>query len=471
MLAQIISLLTIPIITRIYPPIEYGIFSTCFAFIFILIPISGWVYNRAIILPDDELTAKTLFFLTLLCVVTSSILIGALIFLVSILDLGSRFVFFSQFQSYLWYLPIWLLLEGLMLSTIFLSLRHEKFKNIAVGRVTQAILDRSIVIGLGYLIHPGVIGLIAGRIIGVFSTTIYLLRNTVFAKNDSLFRHLSFKKMIKQASFYKKFPLYSGPGIFLTSFSLQMPILFFGAVFSPQIVGFYAICSRVFNLPMNVIAGSVGRVFYQKAARLHDNIGKLKNDSIRLLEYMIYILTPLLITLAFYGQDLFRLVFGSEWIIAGQYAQILSLSLWGMFLYRPFSILFDVFQKQQQMFFLDIASLVFRILGIGLGAYFWKSAYSALWGLSIATISLRLFSLYCAFNLIEVDAKHLTMIFLKKALELTPFAMFVIVINMTLDGQLVSSLLGLVAGLFIQAGIILFCRPEIKKDLISIFGR
>ena len=59
-IVQIIALLSQPIITRIYTPHDYGIFSTIQAVIILLAYLSSFCYDRAIVVAENDNDALNL---------------------------------------------------------------------------------------------------------------------------------------------------------------------------------------------------------------------------------------------------------------------------------------------------------------------------------------------------------------------------------------------------------------------------
>jgi len=59
--SQIISFIAVPLITRIYSPVEYGIFSVALAIIGVLVPLSALKYSSAIVLPGEQREAANVF--------------------------------------------------------------------------------------------------------------------------------------------------------------------------------------------------------------------------------------------------------------------------------------------------------------------------------------------------------------------------------------------------------------------------
>lgn len=63
--AQVVKMLTSPLITRIYGPDAFGVMGVFVSIIQILIPIAALTYPTAIVLPKSDLIAKELIRLSL----------------------------------------------------------------------------------------------------------------------------------------------------------------------------------------------------------------------------------------------------------------------------------------------------------------------------------------------------------------------------------------------------------------------
>ena len=146
--------------------------------------------------------------------------------------------------------------------------------------------------------------------------------------------------------------------ILLNTMSVQVPVWILTCFFSPAIVGFYAIGKRVLSMPSLLVSNAVAQVFLQRAAAVkgssHDMHKVVENVFKRLISLGMF---PFLF-LAFYGSNVFTVVFGSRWAEAGVYIQILSIPIFLSFVIAPISTLFSVFEKQR-------SSLVFNIVFFG----------------------------------------------------------------------------------------------------------
>src|SRR5699024_2967087 len=139
------------------------------------------------------------------------------------------------------------------------------------------------------------------------------------------------KNIKRLAREYYDFPLYRAPETFLNAISNSLPILMLAAFFGPASAGFYSIGRTVLSMPSRLIGKSVGDVFYPiiaTAANNNENITKLIIKATLALGFVGILPYGLIIA---FGPYIFSLVFGSEWIIAGEYARWIA--LWSFFVF------------------------------------------------------------------------------------------------------------------------------------------
>ncbi|MEM7514150.1 MAG: oligosaccharide flippase family protein, partial [Bacteroidota bacterium] len=225
-LAQVITLFSLPILTRLYQPEEFGILAVFLAALAVMTVAINGGYDMALMLPEKDEEARRIL---LLCIQVA--LIGSLVW-------G---IFSSIFSKYFltlldtermapWHhmLAGSLLLEGLSQPLrIYLS-RLQKYKVIALSKILRSSLQAVVSIGLGikgYLFE----GLLLGFLIGQFSGLIplalsYLRRDRVTSKSIATISSLARK--------YKDFPQFALIANWLNNASRYLPFFFIPILFS-----------------------------------------------------------------------------------------------------------------------------------------------------------------------------------------------------------------------------------------------
>jgi len=366
-IAQAIVVALMPIITRLYPPQTFGIFSIFVSATLVTMAVSHLRYNVAILLPSDEEDADAL---ALLGIIVVFVMSSLLLFTIIICGPKISEALNMQEFTYIFFLvPLATLFGGIGLILNSWYLRAKEFKRLAISKVSGATGDRITTLALGFQGLIGPEGLVLGRLTGnVFTIGAMLLRQET--------RHIfsicslsSLKRLKKVAIRYKKFPKYVWSGLF-NQLSFQAPVIILGYFFTPTVVGLFALSRRVLAEPMQLIGESLSRSFFQKASETH-NMGKDSAQlSERLLHYLIlFVLFPMAL-LGLTSVEVFSVVFGEKWQEAGVYTALLVPTFTAIFLCRPISVFFDLLEKQKEAFIFNVLLFLVNAAILSVGGVF-----------------------------------------------------------------------------------------------------
>ncbi len=355
-IAQTISLISIPILTRLFTPDEFGVFAVYFGISSLLASISGGRYELAIMLPKKDLNSYQILIISFWLVILTSIL--SLIFLFIFFKPIATLLEIQSYKYFIFLIPITVFLLGTYnILSQWLS-RFKKFKDIAISNVSKNSTAVSSKIAAG-LISLNVFGLVIGEIIGqFFSILVLFLRNK---KNASLKKYKINKQILKQEmKENRNFPFFSMPMAFLNSISVNILIYILTIIFNTTIVGLYTQANKVINYPLNFITSSFASVFYQKITKTG------RKSKLYLYSYLFSFFTALVILLpvVFWGEELFSFVLGEKWAFSGNIAKlIIPIAVFG-FATRNVSSVFSLLKKQEitliwQIIFLTFALLIF----------------------------------------------------------------------------------------------------------------
>ncbi|GAP23074.1 lipopolysaccharide biosynthesis protein [Leptolinea tardivitalis] len=363
-LAQLINVIAIPIITRLYTPEQTGSLAIFISITGVLTIVSSLRYELAIILPDTFEEASNILVLCFLLVIFTTFLVWILT--ISVGNTFLKLLNASNLFTYLWVLPLLNFFTGIFQVISYWNTRFHKFGDVSIGRVTYSGITSSFQVGLG-LINPPTIGiLIHGVIWGNIASTLVLFTKTFWTDLQKILSAIDIELMKSLIYRYRKFPLYStGSGI-LNYFSWQLPTLMLAAYFSPSVSGLYDLGNKILRMPMNLIGVTISQAFLPRAAEAQKegHLSKLVENS---LDYLVlFTLFPLLV-LTITGSDLFFLLFGKEWAEAGVYTQILSIWMFFWFISSPISNIFLVLQKQEFSLKLDIVIFISRFISLLIG--------------------------------------------------------------------------------------------------------
>lgn len=360
--AQILGIVFIPIITRLYSPNDFGIFQLIISISGIIAGISCLAYNFSIMLPKEDEESANLFVLCIMLIISTSIISGFILFFFP--GWISDFLKVPLNSNYLIFLPIIIFLTGLSAPLNFWLSRRIRYGTIAASRMGNAITTKIIQI-IGGILGPSPLGLIFGLIGGNTIANIIMIRPM---KNESIiFKKVSFNEIKKLAIRYKKFPIFTTWSSMINNVSIQVPVFMLAFFFSPVTVGYYSLANTVLNVPMSLIGEATGQVFYQKAAEEKNRIGTAKYIVKEVYRRLISIGIFPMITLLIISKELFLFVFGQNWITSGIYAEILIPWIFFVFISSPLSSLFSLHEKQHIGLSFNIILLISRFAALYIG--------------------------------------------------------------------------------------------------------
>lgn len=353
--AKLIALLTAPVITRIYAPADYGIFSTLAAITAIAGSLATLRYAITIPLAKEENLACNLMRLSFLITIVLTILwIPGIFFLGE--SLAVRFSV-EKITPYLWVIPVVFLGQGLYESLSNWAVREKRFRLISRTKITQDASSATIKIGLGLLgLKP--LGLFAGHIALEYVGIGSIFSRLIKTKPDFL-KKFSWKEIRYAAIRFKDFPLYQSWSQLLLSLGAQLPVIFIGALYGVEAVGVFGLAQNMINMPMNLIGQSVSQVYYGEISKYgKDNSEKICKLSISIIRQMFWIALIPLALIGLFGPWVFKLVFGPEWVDAGVFARILSPLLMFRFISSPIMNCLNVLEKQGFQLLFNVIRIV-----------------------------------------------------------------------------------------------------------------
>ena len=362
--AQALAVLAYPILTRLYGPEAFGVAALFTAITGIVGVVACLRYDMAIMLPKKDEEAANLLGLSLVIAASMSTL------LIPIIWAGQepllRLLKAPELVPYLWLVPPAVFLSGAFLALNYWNSRTKRFGRLSIARINASLSTTGTQIGAGLAGYPTGGSLIGAGILGSAVST-FVLGGQIWRDDNKVFRDgIRFDGMQEGLGRHRKFPLIDTLSALMNAISWQIPIFLLSAFFSTSVVGLYALSTRVLQLPMSIIGGSISQVFFQRAAeaKAEGTLSSLVENVFKVL-VVIGLFPMLMLTLI--GRDLFVVIFGIAWSEAGVYAQMLGLWTFLWFISSPLSTIYIVLEKQEFGLKLNLANVVTRFLAIGIG--------------------------------------------------------------------------------------------------------
>ena len=180
-----------------------------------------------------------------------------------------------------------------------------------------------------------------------------------------------------------EFIRYQMPTNVISQVKNQLPVLLIKSLFSSTILGYYSISVKVLNIPINLLANALGRIFFQTISdmkRKGEEIGAFAYRNI--IKAMKVAVVPMVLLVAF-GDMFIMILYGREYEMAGTMLQIVSFQNFFTFLMMSSQGITVTLGKQKYAMISCIAQSVGYIIGMGAGSYIFHDIYI---GLIIITI-------------------------------------------------------------------------------------
>jgi lipopolysaccharide exporter len=364
-LAQAITILSAPIISRLFTPQAFGVYYVFTSLIGIVSIVICLRYEYAIMLPEDDNDAVNIFALCLLIAFGISAITAVIILIVG--HPLVKLLKSPDLYSFLWLIPITLLLLGFFAALNYWNSRTKHFGRLSIARVSASLTTSVLPIGLAFIGKANAASLVFSYLAGTFIFT-SVLGAQVLKESGTLFiRSIHRSQILTNLKRYRKFPLVDSWSSFINNLSWQLPSLMLLYYFSETVVGYYSLSSRMILLPMTLLGSSLAQVFYQRTAELRSNPEKLTKSVELVFRRLAAIGLFPAVVLGIAGPELFRIIFGVNWLEAGRYAQILSPWMFVLFISSPLSILFATLERQELALIVNIVILGTRFAALVIG--------------------------------------------------------------------------------------------------------
>ena len=373
-IAQIINLSAIIILQRyFYSPEEYAPFRLFFEFAAVFSSISALRLESGLILERVDRRALSLLRICLRYSLIIS-LIGGITF---------TFYFINEIKvfQYEWLLlvlmPFAIFANGIIQISRQFFTRSKHFLTITTSRVIHSTTGSISQIITG-LLNFNFIGLIVGRIIGLFSCNLNYVRK-YFQNYGWIKKNKELEKELVQK--HKKFIWFSSPGVFVGNSINLITLIFFTHYYGEQFSGLLAAAIQYLGLLIMMFSSSFAQVYYNEIAQIKDSNKLLKSYTYWLKRLLMMTLLGWII-LVFTPSSLLTMILGEKW--AGLMDTIKIISPWMavMFVASSLSYVFIRLGKQKEVFFFDLFHLVIILIGMFVGHFFLNDQIQILYVIS-----------------------------------------------------------------------------------------
>lgn len=357
-LAQGISYLITPLITRLYTPEDFGEFGMIMRVVALLAIIGAIRYEYALPLPKKDEHAFHLYRLTiriLIVTVVSSFLVGTVYWMFS--DYSNKLLF---------YILLTVAITGF---TVFINIgRHWAIRMKWFKRITVATLLTSSTTNFAKLLAGiaswGVAGLVISTLLGLMVGSLVFLKDALGIYKNKAFKKSDLRRRVL-AKQYSEFPKVQLPHTVIDAMRELLVAFFLTIYFSTAVFGSYDHSFRMLKIPLLLIGSAIGQVLYNRISEDY----AAKKPIYPLLKRSVLILTLIGIlpftVIYIWGAPIFTLVFGSQWTLSGEIAAALAPWLLANFVASSISMVPAIVGKLKWFFWVGLVTSGIQLLIFG----------------------------------------------------------------------------------------------------------
>lgn len=353
-LGQLILVAATPLLTRLYSPLEMGIFGLFGSFLGVASVAVCWRLEMGIVSATSRTEAARLLLLSVLVCIPTSVALGALLAVMIDRDLMSFGL-----------LPSWVVAAGclaLVATGVFGALRYwhvgqQQFRVVSKATVAQAIgrVAASVGLGVAGLGWSGLLfGELLGRLLGI--TRLWQrARNTLAAE----LRHGGRHRLRSSLSRAWQYPAVVLPSSLIDAAAAALPLPVIATLFGAPSAGLFALVWRVASVPSALIGASVADVFHAHAVDAHVRGGpELRRLLLRTMMRLAVLATGIYLPLCLLAPWAFGWAFGEQWQASGWLMAVLLPMWWTGAVVSPVSRLLIVVGRPALKLVFDLLYLV-----------------------------------------------------------------------------------------------------------------
>ncbi|QCK16491.1 lipopolysaccharide biosynthesis protein [Mangrovivirga cuniculi] len=425
-LGFVIGFLLTPVISRLYPPEAYGLFSIINSIVAVVLMLSTLNYTNAIVLPKSNhkflrLVQICLFSLSVTTVIISLVLLvfGKFIYLKVSLPVNNL---------WLYTIPVLVFFSGLIQILNGWLIRLSEFKSISKSKFFGILGGKSTAILIGYMKPFNLVGILIGELVGKLFFISFLLKKQLMRRFNFLITNINIDQIKSVALEYKRYPLFALPANWLQALILQIPIYFLSHYYNLEYVGLYSMANGLLIIPLNILGNSVASVFLKKAVEVEQAEKSLRKQTENLFFKLLYIVTVPFAVLFVFGEEIFSIILGDQWRASGEVASIMSMYFVIQTCAIPISIIYRVKRKEKEFFFYQVISVCIIVLAL-FSSLSSQSFLMSMKYYSYGNILVYLTGIGMTFSFLGSSIKSIIVIILKSILTVFFVYGFILAIN------------------------------------------
>jgi lipopolysaccharide exporter len=356
--------LVTPLITRLYPPVELGIYGLALAFVGVAVPVAGLRFELAAISARDQDDARALLLLSALAILPVTCACVMLLGGLKALGIGSYNALpWAIVAATAGTIPA----AGAYATLRCWLVRRHRFGLVANSLTLQGCLRAALPVLLAPL-GAGALLLIASELIARLSAAALMVRRGGLSTALGSAR-VPATALWERVRRFWKYPALLGPSALIDAAATALPVPILATCYGLEAAGKFALVQRLTILPAALIVSSVGDVFHAHAAGIVGQRpgmvgGFLAATAARLLLFALVVYIPIALIAPFAA----GWVFGQEWADAGPMIAVLAPLCIAQTTVSPISRGLLLSGREERKLIADVTCLVLPITALYLAS-------------------------------------------------------------------------------------------------------
>lgn len=353
----LLQFLLLPVLTRLYSTEDFAVYAVIISWSMIAYLFSTFRYDTPILQASNKQEVASLnTFCVLASLIVTILSIGLLYFQVISIEKNHISLMFAILISCSF--AGFSLVEVVCKNLIYV----EQYKQVGILRSLTTIFTAVLQIAISILYISGE-SLVVARVIALVLVLIlsYIFLNKLKRINSYL--NFNYRENISTYKKYLAFPKLDLPSGILNYISSNLPYLFipfyYGLV--PE-MGLYALVSRFFQGPINLLRNSIKNVFHKEAAIRYEKGGFPFEYLYKIILIIIAICLPFALVMMIWGNQIFSIVFSEKWAEAGELATYGAIFFITLLLRSPVQSALQIIECQAVYIKLEVIDIVIKVV-------------------------------------------------------------------------------------------------------------
>lgn len=393
-LGQVISIITLPIFTRIYGAEVIGNWALFNSIAIIINSFSDLGLTNAIMIEGNENEAQKIYKIVTTISFFISVVLGIYIYIYP--NLFFKNININRIFMSLTIIILTFTLQQVQVCYTWLN-RNKNYnilmKNPLVNNLTIAII--AIILGIsGFKKYGYYIAIILGQIATLVNMKRFLPKG-IF--------HFNLNEYKITINKHFKFVKYQMPSTILLQIKSQLPTILIKSFFGTEVLGYYSVCLRILNMPITFLAKSLGKVFFQQISELSQINGDVGNFALKSIQKAMKISFIPIVFMLSLGDIATIILFGYEYIISANILRIMTFYGFFLFLSMATNGIAIVLDKQKYMMISGILQIIGFSFGIWIGSSIFNSIYISVALLTITFIVIQIIYFSAIFKSVNIN--------------------------------------------------------------------